>query len=242
VLKDKTTLIVLFTLALTLYQYYKIPIKDVRYIFPLVMPISYFSVIATTKIRKKSKIVFKLLVVSVIILNLTTSTIILIYNVLQNESQERYLAAVEVMEDLGIINCRLFTNEWPRINYVGKTAENYPRENMVQNEIDNGNFILMFKSPKEPIWLKDESFVKQLPTVYENKDFVLFGNLEKCNPEEKPNYTYLQLLNRYMEFTYNETINTEPCFVIFENHRVLEKFCNLVNMRGFVSDGNRNFA
>ena len=131
------------------------------------------------------------------------------------------------------------TNAWSLINYLGMPAEPFPRKELVQHSIDEGNFILFFYSIGEPDWAQNRTFMEQYKTVYESKEFIILGNASRCMPQEKVNQTYLSMLHDKIFLVYNVSINTNPCFVMFSGNSFLESSCNFVNMKGFVTDENR---
>ena len=201
------------------------------------MPVSYFAVIGISKIREKSKQAFKILIIAVILLNIFT-IIYIDYNSMY-EKKDKYKAAIEVTKNLGIDNCRTLSNSWVFLNYLGKISEPYPRKELTLKNLDEGNFLLLFYPIEEPDWAKDKTFIQQLPVIHKENDFTIFGVMKKCNKIQKVDQTQISRIYNYVFFTYNISINTNPCFVMFEKNSILEKSCNFLNFKGFNLDTNR---
>ena len=100
----------------------------------------------------------------------------------------------------------------------------------------------MFSKTPEPEWAKDKNFLKKFPVLYESNKFIILGEKGKCNPEERIDKTYVELTSKEVNEIYNYTINTNPCFTLFDKKPLLEKTCNFVNFKEFKQDANRNFA
>lgn len=235
--RTKISAIMLTIAVLTLYQFYTTPLKVVRYLFPLVLPLAYFSVLGIQLIKKKSQ---KAFVISLIILLLSYTSII--PSLAISTSKEDYQDAISKLNELNIKECRIFSNEWVMLNYLGKPTEIFPRKELLQKRISEGSFIMLFYKTPEPEWAKDKNFLKQFPVFYESKDFIILGKNEKCNPEEVMDKTYVELTSREVNEIYNYTINTNPCFTLFDKNRLIEKTCNFVNSNGFKVDENRQAA
>ena len=234
----KVTWIMGIILFLTIYQFYTTPYKVVRYLFPLVLPVAYFSVQGAGLIRKKSKKVFIFILASLIILNVIYLTIASTHTI--NTSKEEYMDSIAILKEKGISECRILSNGWVILNYLGKTSEVYPRKELIQKTIDEGNFIILFRSIEDPAWTKNKALIASFSKIYESDRFFILGKLENCNQELKVDKLYVEETKEEVELIYNYTINTNPCFTIFENKELLEKICNFINYGKFKVDENRN--
>ena len=137
--KTKTNIIILLILVLTLYQFYTTPLKVVRYLFPLVLPLAYFSVLGTNFIKNKSQ---KMFIVLMILTFLFYSSIIPSLSI--GNSKEVYKGAISKLDELNIRFCKISSNEWVMLNYLGKTTEIFPRKELLQKRINEGNIVVLF--------------------------------------------------------------------------------------------------
>lgn len=233
--REKANILLLSIFLLSIYQYAATPSKELRYLFPAALPVAYFSSIAADEIRKRSKHLFLAIVSVIILLNLALFAAM---NINAYDSGDKYRNAVKTMQEKGIGNCRTLSNAWPILNYLGKAAEPFPRKELVNRTVAEGNFVLIFYSIKEPEWANN-SFLHAYPVIHENNDFIVLGHEGACMPERVFNHTYLSLLLEKLLLVHNVSINTNPCFMLFGNYDALEKGCNLVNGKGFTADGNR---
>jgi len=232
--KEKYNILMLAIVVLSVYLYISTFSKELRYLFPLALPVAYFSYRGFDSLRKKPKF---LLLIIIVALNLALFAYM---NISANyESKDKYVNAINVLRTNGIENCSLMSNAWPLINYLNVPSEPFPRKELVQQSIDEGNFILFFYSIGDPEWGQNRTFLEQYKTVYENREFIILGNASKCIPQEKINQSYLSMLHVKIFLVYNVSINTNPCFVVFSENNFLESFCNFVNLKGFVADKNR---
>ncbi|MBI4158642.1 DUF2029 domain-containing protein [Candidatus Woesearchaeota archaeon] len=235
--RNKNSALILLIGILTLYQFYTTPLKVIRYLFPLALPLAYFSVVGMQSIRNKSQ---KLFLACLIIILLSYSSIMSSLSI--GNSEEIYKNAISKLDELNIKHCKVSSNEWVMLNYLGKTTEIFPRKELLQKRIYEGNFIILFYKTPEPEWTRNKEFIKQFPVLYESTDFVILGKKGKCNPEGKVDKTYVELTSREVNEIYNYTINTNPCFTLFDKNSFVEKTCNFINFKGFKEDENRVYA
>lgn len=236
--ENKISLLILIFLLLALYQYGKIPFKFARYAFPAVIPVVYFSVIGATVLHRKSRTAFKIIIIAILLASIIFALTFESYYIFRGH-EKTYKTPMEKMEELGIGDCRTLSNAWPILNYYDKNTEKYPRKYLMQKNVDEGNFILFIYSEREPEWIFNKTFLYEFPVIYDDDDFILIGDVNKCNPTRKVDQTYLSELHDYILIVYNYSINTNPCFVMFGDISILERSCNFVNLKGFSLDENR---
>ncbi|MFH1445448.1 MAG: hypothetical protein ABIF08_03130 [Nanoarchaeota archaeon] len=231
---EKINLIMLAILILSFYQYALNPTKIMRFLFSMSLPIAYFSVIGIYKIKQKSKTIFKISITFIILSN------VIIFNGLIGgnnfEMRDSYIESINKLHDYGIYACRAYSNVWPIINYLGKTTE--PTPYTPNDAINSGGYIILFSSTKEFEWESNRTYQHQYPVVYENEDFIILGDISKCQPERIFNYTYIGSRYEHTLLAGNP-INPNPCFQTFSEIEPMERFCNLLNNKGFTVDENR---
>jgi hypothetical protein len=119
------------------------------------------------------------------------------------------------------------------MTYIGKLSEPPPwRGELLQEKINEGIFIILFNSPTEFEWETNKTFLHQYPVVHENKNFIILGDLSKCKPPRKFNFTYTESMFP------GRNISNDICFLAFKENELLERFCNFINLRGFTNHKN----
>jgi len=240
VLSEKhVNLVILSLTVLIIYQYYITPLKDVRYIFPLMIPVAYFSAIGLMHVKRKIGVYKQILVVFI---TLNVLFIILFGFKFKNLKEDKYEIALDTLDSNNLSACKLYTNYWPYINYFGKAAEPAPHKGVVEYEINEGSLILLFEDSGEPEYASNLTFLNSKKVLIKNDMFILLGSNSSCKEERKVDYTYLSNLKRTVNLLNNYEINTNPCFILFSNSNIGEKICNLMNYGNFSLDSNRNLA
>lgn len=161
---------------------------------------------------------------SVLIVHLSLS-----YAYFSKVEPTKYESAINVMKDKDIIGCKLASNDWVLMNYLGKTTEPYPRKKVLGDYIEQGNFVLLFYGVREPSYVANESFLDDHQQIYESKGFVLLGDSSTCNPQDTVNETYSKRSNEYFKRVGEEQVHTNPCKILFEDVKVVQNICIAVN-------------
>lgn len=226
-------------LFFSLLQYYSTPLKDMRYIFPFVLPVTYFSALGFERIKKKF-LNFKKILIVFVILNII---VLVFWSVKWNYTNpDKYVNAVNVLKDRNLTQCKILSNSWPMLSYFGKIAEPAPVRDLVDAEIKKGVLLVIFFEGFEPDYINDLDFLRSKNVLYENQEFILLGGGDLCQNEAIVNYTYLSKLRQRLLITHGYEININPCFIMFEDFSLLEKSCNLLNYGYFGLDENREPA
>ena len=234
--ENKTDIIMLLLTFYVTYNYLTTPLKISRYLFFLVLPGIYFSYKGLNNLLKKYGLQKYLLTSSLIILAI--STLILSSFFIYFESADPYEKSIEVLDQFNLTNCYVESNVWPLISYLGKQAAPSPRQSFVNESIDDGKILLLFKTAREPEYASDPEFINQFPVIYEDYSIYVVGKKD-CKPEEPFHKSYAQQFNEFIYKREGYEVNTNPCFLLFRNHELLEKTCNLLNLNGFTIDENR---
>ena len=195
----------LLMILLTLIAFYKIPVKSstIRYLFFLIIPLTYFSVYALQKIKKQ--FIFILFVIILII------SFIITFNT-YTDRLENYKQALPYLG-----NCSTYSNNWVYLNYLGKNTNPDLYREQFKSKLNKGDRILMFYNNLENLYIKNETFLKDLPMIVKNDKFILLGNKSKCNlDEEKIDTSYV--INRQSTIleVYNYTEDISNCYIFFE--------------------------
>lgn len=189
--------IMLFVLIAGLIEYCSAKIKVERYLFLLILPLSYLSSIALSKIKKR-----KLLALTCILL-LAFSLSFSFYDAFN--SRNKFIQAdsyADYIEDnQGYIgNCSISSNAHIFLNYAGIPSEGAPDSRMLQKSIREGYRVVLFKSISEPSYTFNSSFIESMNLIHQDEKAVILGDLDKCSTSIYLDKTYLKKIDElYME-------------------------------------------
>jgi hypothetical protein len=130
-----------------LLDYIKIPLKDIRYLFNLSLPIAFFSSLSLLPLFK-SKInqnLFKRIIISIFII-LFVFSFFFIYDSIKKsrENDNKFFNAAKDIKELGIDECEILSPEWIPLDYFSENV--YPLgRNPVNESLQKGKIILIFK-------------------------------------------------------------------------------------------------
>lgn len=243
----KAELIMLVLLVFSIISYSGIPLKHPRYLFTLVLPAIYYSYIGLEILARKIK--KPVVTLSIIIFIISFSSLLMIEDARSNgrpilggldyDSPDKYMASIDTLKNFGIENCSIMSNAWVLMNYLGQPSKEFPRQQFVVEEIENGEIMLFFFHTEEPEYVNNKTFMDSLPHLYKDDDYIMFGKENACLPQKVVDTTYLEKLDSIIYKRNNMHINTNPCIILFGNNPLLEKFCNFINLNSFRQDENR---
>jgi len=220
-------ILMILILVFSLYGYFKIPIKMSRYLFNMVLPTVYFSIIGINSIKIK-KLNFKKLATTIIIL-LNLFLIFQYFIIPNNYEKKMYVNALENINEKGIgHNCSIMSNSWVFLNYLGRKTSIFPRKQLVSYYIDKGHYLLVFNHISEPDYVHNKTFMSGLPIIFQNEDYTLIGN--NCTGIKELDRTYIDMLNETVYLIWNESVETNPCNILFSN-KFMKKTCEIVNFK-----------
>ncbi len=195
---EKVDIIMLWILFITLYYYSTLPMKSSRYLIMLLIPITYLTHLSISGFKNKKKIISIFLAINLII----SSLIIILTPVPEHEKKETY-KSIPISKD-----CSIFSNTWVHLNYMGIKSQSAPWEQLLDEEVNNGSRIILFKNIRDPKYSEEK--LSKLPRIIENNELIILGNESLCNPHpEKINSTYIEKLKRVYRVEYNETFNVK---------------------------------
>ena len=126
-------------------------------------------------------------------------------------SREKWQEYVEKGAELG---CGVKSNIWPILNYYGVVAESAPKEELVEYYIDEGYYILLAYSAREPTYTLDSEFLHQFPVYFEDSRMIILGS--GCAEINTVDKLYLDELNESIYLIHNYTIETDPYQVLLD--------------------------
>ena len=226
--KNIADILMILILIFSLYGYFKIPIKSSRYIFNMILPTVYFSIIGINSIKIKKLNFKRLAVVIIIFLNLF---LIFQYFTVQNSyKKEVYVDALKNINEMGIgNNCSFMSNSWVFLNYLERKTSIFPRKQLVPYYVNEGHYMLFFNHISEPSYVHNETFMSGFPIILKNEDYILIGN-NNCTEIRELDRTYMTMLNETVYTIQNESTETNPCNILFSN-QFIKKTCKIINFK-----------
>jgi hypothetical protein len=229
-------LIMFFLLLSAITSYNSIPLKDVRYLFNLVLPTFYFSYVGLSIIVKKICDNRTLLIsIAMIIFIINISFVLVQIPHKEYETPQRYNPAISKLDEFNLSDCSVMSNSWVILNYLGQPSLPALRIQHLNRSIEQGQTIVLFKHVGEPDYVQNDTFIKSLPVIYEDSGYVIIG-LNRSLPATVFDDTYLQQIDEVTSNLYGYHINQNPCFILFNSYPSAEKSCNLINLKGFKQD------
>ncbi len=195
----KTDILMIVIFVLTLISYWRIPIKDIRYLFHLALPAAYFSVIALKKIK------FRYTIQIVLVITLVSMAILTPAMKLPDSN--------DFKEIVSKVNCSTLSNVWVPLSYYGLPTTPSPREQQINQKIEEGYRIVVYHGEERDI--TDPVQISKLPIIENTSKYLIIGDKTKCKPITRADYRYLNLLNDFLNYTYNYTVPTNSFDVFF---------------------------
>lgn len=175
--------------AAVVLSFMNTPFRDIRYLFVLVLPASYFFV----KIFGN----FRQITLAIVIFNIITASYVL-------SIQPRSEDSIFVIRNLD--DCALMSNAWVYFDYRGISCEQYPLEHEVGEKIGEGYRIAIFKWVREPTYSGNSTFLSQFPNMTDTNSYVVLGNSSLCKARYEINSTFTERKNEYLVSERNTTI------------------------------------
>ena len=219
-----TDLLMFAFFFLVVVGYMRTPLKIDRYLFNITVPAVYFSAKAlqpgmieiagrAVKITKKAALHALYLFTLV---SFSAAAVLLLFG----HTGTIYDGALAEMDQMGIGECALHSNEWVFLNYKGRPTEIAPWQDTVGYYIENGHYFVLFKRAFEPNYTHDRQFIRTHSPLFENKDFIILGNLSTCALIRTPDRSYLEQVSEMMEIKNGYRIKTEPYSILFTNYTI----------------------
>ena len=186
---------ILSFLALGIFSYCRIPLKLSRYLFPVLLPCSFFSSrFFQLQLIKNKKILTCFLITSFLTISLVSGVLFTLKegNIFK-ENMNFYKNTVHTLKDQ-IDNCTLASDVYVPLNYLGIKCDIAPRKEILEYKIEKGYRVLLFRN------MQINKFV-----LNKTQDYILLGNPQKCAKHETFNKTYLQSIQELYRLAYNQT-------------------------------------
>ena len=222
IIKNKYTLLFFLIFLLILFDFKNTPLKIIRYLFALSLPIAFFSTIAAiTIIKKYPKIQKYILAVLIIGFLISSSSLFLFQNQIKNNDDLFYDAAKDIKQ-LNLQNCRILSPHWVPVTYY--TENVYPLGlNKIPQALENDKIILIFKNFTTIDDLFEKEYLENIPRFIDREKYFFLAKKGLTNETCMPRYVY------------NEPYTRNHCEIISKKFSKIKleklslKICKLTN-------------
>ncbi len=196
---NRIDIMMIVIIIITIVAYWRVPIKDPRYLYHLILPAAYFASYSLKKIKFKHTIL--------VFLAITLVTLAFMVPAMR-------LADPTIYKEIAAkVNCATKSNIWVSLSYYGLPSVPSPRGSQLQKSIEDGYRIVIANGFEGDI--TDPEILKSIPIIENNTYYKIIGDKSKCKPIGKADYRYLRGLNEYLNSTYNYTVPTDIFTVVF---------------------------
>ncbi|MEK6860292.1 MAG: hypothetical protein AABX54_05765 [Nanoarchaeota archaeon] len=223
-----TNILFMIIFLVIILDYSNIPLKDIRYLFNLCLPVAYFSALGMFFLlglnKSKSNFIYlrKIVIIIMVIAFLFNFCFTFyIINKLNNLDNKFYSAAKDIKE-MGVDNCEILSPAWILVGYF--TENVYPLGvNSVRESLGLGKIILIFKGD---VTLDDIYKIEELipnKKLMETDDYVFYA---------KKGFLAEDCAKKYV---FDAPYVREHCTIIsskFKNFNLKEyvlKICRMIN-------------
>ncbi len=240
--EKKIDLIMLVLLLFSIYSYVNIPVKNVRYLFLIIIPSIYYSYLGIVwiidKISSQRRFNLNKVIVSFVVILFLFSWVaaeVIRNGQPESYSQSFYEEAQNKIKDHGLDHCTISSNYWVFFNYIGQKSIPFGRKETIDERLKKREVLYIFRQDPDFHYFNNKTFTSRLPVIYEDDDWILIGN-DRCRVTSRFDKTYLQHTDEAVFFLKGKHINTNPCFILFQDIGILEKTCNFINLNSFKKD------
>lgn len=220
--KIKNFLIIMIVASITIYSYVQTPIKSARYLFNLALPFAYLAYYGYKFLQiKLSPQIARKVVYGVFIIGLLVTFPII---TTPSGNSKIYQNAIKDLEEYE--NCSIMSNGWVELNYEGRTTMDFPRKELVENRIKEGEIIVLFPHISEPSYARNETFLSQFNVIKKTEQYIIVGN--GCKPIEKNDQTYVKKLADTIEEMHGYRTEERPCQLLLKNEFLIS-VCEMMN-------------
>ena len=227
----KSASVLVFLIAIiTIFDYWQIPLKSSRYLFNLALPIAVWSYDGLNKflaLIKRKTTIKKEKLLPIIALCLFA---ISVFSSLPFETdagvRATYEEALSELDKNNLSKCRISSNAFVELSYLGKVTSDFPRKELLNKTIQSGEIVVLFRNSAEPDYVHDKEFLSQFPAIKRTKMFDILGT--GCNPERRNDELFVKKLADTIEQMQGYRTEERPCHLLFKDV-LLQKACSEIN-------------
>jgi len=117
----------------------------------------------------------------------------------------------------GLDECAVSSNVWVHVNYLGKPSIPFPAENLVEDYINEGYRVILFKGVSEPAYVNSPELLEKYSFIENTTSYVILGNENECKDpaEVKYDLSYLDRLDNEIFAMHGYHIDKSNYYVMF---------------------------
>ncbi len=167
---------------LQVISFLRVPWKEARYLFNLVLPSSYVLAL----VLKKKEAITSIFIVNVIIA-------LIFFNKLKDKNI--YEEIVDKIKEVKKEKCMIYSNAWTYLQYYNLQAIPFPSKNEVNDTINKGGIMVILYNVHEPSYSSNKTFLRKFPIIYESNNYIILGRKNLCESIYEWNKSYIERLN-----------------------------------------------
>jgi len=193
---------------LTIVSYINTPLKSARYLFMLTLPLAIW---AYEGLRVLPRLMSKQTLAISIFTLFTISIIGTAHSMETPGTRHIYEDALAQLDDHA--NCSIMSNAWVELNYLGRPTQDFPRKELVEKRISEGQIIIMFNQVGEPAYARDADFLSTFPQIARTRTYTIIGT--GCAPITANDKPYMTKLANTIEEIHGYRTEDRPCRILF---------------------------
>jgi len=209
-------------IVLTFIPFLTMPLKVVRYLYLILLPLAYFStrLLEELKVPALRKGLLGLSFVHLAALFIVS--ICLIFGLFPGEeygisSDELARDSVDVLKSLNLNKGQVMSNAWPFLNHYGIPSVPPPGTGDLDYRIFDGQVLALVKGH----YLAETGFengmnnASDYPVIYEDDTLLVIGFVSLQESNMSRSATYLEQLSERLQIQQNYALDIEPCTILF---------------------------
>jgi len=228
--KERANLLVLAVAVLSVYTYGLAPLKLHRYLFNLLLPISYFAYKGVVQVvtwcerlridQKKWVTIFVLVIFALgYVVALSDASIV-------KFDRARYLRGIADLKAKE--GCAVSSNAWVELTYYGFAAGDFPRRELLNRSLERGEIVVLFKYIGEPQYADDEVFLHEFAVVKQTSEYIILG--KGCVKRMPLDELFVKKVADRVELLKGERTEERACHLLFKREW-MAKLCDSINKR-----------
>lgn len=205
--------------------YFRTPFKNTRFLFSLLLPISYWATkgVQWLEERGTSRAALTASLLAVFAISLSIAA----YGLDDGRAtQEQYRQVIGDLKAHGLDRCDVESNGWVELSFEGLASRSAPNETIVRSEVESGEVLVIFKNIQDPYYNPRPAFVAQLPLISETAKYLILA--KGCKPPGRFDELFMKQKADYFEKARGFRFEERPCHILF-SASALQRACELLS-------------
>ena len=212
----------------TFRGYYNVPLKEVRYLFLLMLPLTYFTYYFFNFLIKKNQKIFnkyKKFFYGIFIIFICFNFTFYLGDInKENKLKDDVIQISNFLKENNLSKCQTDSNIWILLIDKGINSDKKTFEKSFEEDYESGINFVIYKNIEGFSSIK-KNFSKY-NVIKNSQNYLILGN-QKCVLENFSQETYLEKISKKVTYPDEKIIYT-PCNTLFKNTN-LQNLCEIVN-------------